>query len=114
MARKENTKAKEKKRERKLMEMKLNLGWDFGFFLSRGNTLKNADYFDARCSSDDFLLDFDSLLGGFRRRLKVKVKVMLRWGKVKSAESQENPLEALPSFTVFNKNGVKFSLETKK
>ena len=46
--------------------------------------------------------------------MKVKVKVMLRWGKVKSAESQENPLEVLPSFAVFNKNGVKFSLETKK
>ena len=59
------------------------------------------------------------MLGGLRRRqlkvkVKVKVKVMLRWGKVKSAESQENPLEVLPSFAVFNKNGVKFSLETKK
>ena len=49
-----------------------------------------------------------------QRQLKVKVKVMFRWGKVKSAESQENPLEVLPSFAVFNKNGVKFSLETKK
>lgn len=37
-----------------------------------------------------------------------------RWGKVKTAESQENPLAALPSFTSFNKNGVKFNLETKK
>merc|ERR1711994_579706 len=57
-----NTKAKEKKRERKLMEMKMNFGWS----------------------------------------------------KVKAAEMQEDPLAALPSFTVFNKNGVNLTLETKK
>ena len=43
-----------------------------------------------------------------------KACVDVRWAKVKAAEIQENPLEALPSFTVFNKNGVKFNLETKK
>ena len=44
----------------------------------------------------------------------IKNCVDVRWAKVKAAEIQENPLEALPSFTVFNKNGVKFNLETKK
>ena len=33
---------------------------------------------------------------------------------MKAAEMQENPLAALPSFTVFNKNGVNLTLETKK
>ena len=79
MARKENTKAKEKRRERKLMELKMNLGW-------------------ALQQSNDW----------------IKNCVDVRWAKVKAAEIEENPLEALPSFTVFNKNGVKFNLETKK
>ena len=33
---------------------------------------------------------------------------------MKAAEMQENPLAALPSFAVFNKNGVNLTLETKK
>jgi len=62
MARKENTKAKEKKKGRKMMEMKLNAGWT----------------------------------------------------RIKEAESQENPLSVLPSFTSFTKEGATFTLETKK
>ena len=80
MARKENTKAKEKKRERKLMELKMNFG--------------------SVCTS--------------AWRLSKITETSLRWSKVKAAEMQENPLAALPSFTVFNKNGVNLTLETKK
>ena len=80
MARKENTKAKEKKRERKLMELKMNFG--------------------SVCASAWWLSKI--------------TEPALRWSKVKAAEMQENPLAALPSFTVFNKNGVNLTLETKK
>ena len=60
MARKDNTKAKEKKKERKLLEQRMNAGW----------------------------------------------------ANVKEANSQENPLSALPSFQTFNKNDLKLNLET--
>ena len=60
MGRKDNSKAKERKAERKAMEMKMNSGWK----------------------------------------------------TVKAANAQTNPLEVLPSFGVYNKNGVNLVMET--
>ena len=62
MGRKDKSKAREKKVERKLMEMKMNAGWR----------------------------------------------------TVKTANNQTNPLQQLPSFTRFNRNGVDLEMETKR
>ena len=62
MGRKDNSKAKERKAERKAMEMKMNSGWK----------------------------------------------------TVKAANAQTNPLEVLPSFGVYNKNGVNLVMEASK
>ena len=62
MGRKDNSKAKERKLERKAMEMKMNAGWT----------------------------------------------------NVNKANDQSNPLEPLPSFKTFNKNGVDLVLTSEK
>ena len=62
MGRKDNSKAKERKLERKAMEMKMNAGW----------------------------------------------------ANVNKANDQANPLEPLPSFKTFSKNGVDLVLTTEK
>ena len=37
-----------------------------------------------------------------------------RWSSVNKANAQENPLEALPSFQVYNRNDVNLKIEAKK
>ncbi len=43
---------------------------------------------------------------------KIYFQMFYRWGLVKKANSQENPLSLLPSFTKYTKNRLNLTLET--
>ena len=49
-----------------------------------------------------------------RERKEMEMKMNAGVTRVKAANSQDNPLEVLPSFSKFNRNGVNLELETKK